>query len=123
VSGEAADRWVAVTTLDDLWEGEKQAVVIGRVEVVVLNCDGEVFAYEDRCPHLGSRLSEGRFDGAILTCAAHEWTFEGRGGGGVNPAGACLRRFASKVEDDVVYVDVSAIVTERRGMTGVTGTQ
>jgi hypothetical protein len=52
---------------------------------------------------VASCLSVGRFDGAIVTCAAHEWAFEGRGGGGVNPTGARLRRFANKVKNDVVF--------------------
>ena len=57
-----------------------RSVGLGTVQVVVCNVEGQVFAYADRCPHLGSRLSEGAFDGRRITCAAHEWVFDARGG-------------------------------------------
>ncbi|MDQ1489334.1 MAG: toluene monooxygenase system ferredoxin subunit [Actinomycetota bacterium] len=97
--------WIPVGTLDDLWEGEMVAVVAGPVTAVLVNVGGQVYAFEDRCPHLANPLSRGRFDGRILTCAAHEWAFDGRGGGGVNPAKACLRAFAVRVVDDVISVN------------------
>jgi len=78
--------WIPVGTLDDLWEGEMAAVVVGPVAAVLVNVDGEVHAFEDRCPHLANPLSRGRFDGRILTCAATS----GRSTGGA--AGASTRR-------------------------------
>ena len=70
------------------------------------NVEGHVFAYADRCPHLGSRLSEGAFDGRRITCAAHEWVFDARGGTGVNPAEAFLHRYPARVVDDEIFIDL-----------------
>jgi toluene monooxygenase system ferredoxin subunit len=111
--------WVPVGTLDDLWEGEMVAVAVGGVAAVLLNVDGDVYAFEDRCPHLASPLSRGRFDGRVLTCAAHEWTFDGRGGGGLNPAGACLRAYAVRVVDDVISVNTDEVTALERGLPGL----
>ena len=97
--------WVRAGHLDDLWEGEMRSVGLGPVTVVVCNVEGEVFAYADRCPHLGSRLSEGTFDGRRITCAAHEWVFEARGGAGVNPSEADLDRYPVCVVDDAIFID------------------
>lgn len=93
--------------LDDLWEGEMLALTLGTVDLVMCIVEGQVFAYADRCPHLASPLSEGRFDGRLITCAAHEWVFDARGGGGVNPAQACLRRYPAWVVGNEIYVDLS----------------
>jgi toluene monooxygenase system ferredoxin subunit len=92
--------------LDDLWEGEMLAVTLGTVDLVMCNVEGQVFAYADRCPHLASRLSDGSFDGRLITCAAHEWIFDARGGSGVNPAQACLRRYPAWVIGNEIYVDL-----------------
>jgi toluene monooxygenase system ferredoxin subunit len=92
--------------LDDLWEGEMLAVTVGAVDLVMCNVEGQVFAYADRCPHLASRLSVGRFDGRLITCAAHEWVFDALGGSGVNPAQACLRRYPAWVIGNEIYVDL-----------------
>lgn len=94
--------WHAVATLDDLWEGEMKAVEVDGMAVVLINIDGDVYAYDDHCPHLGSRLSQSSLDGATLTCAAHEWVFDCRLGTGVNPAGACLRKLTVRVDGDVI---------------------
>ncbi len=99
-------QWIDAATLDELWEGEMLAVTIGAIDLLVCNIDGEVFAYEDRCPHLANPLSKGALDEHVLTCAAHEWTFDARTGDGVNPAAACLRRFAVRLDGDTILVDL-----------------
>jgi toluene monooxygenase system ferredoxin subunit len=102
----AAVTWVQVATLDDLWEGEMAARLVGDLPIVILNVGGQVVAYEDRCPHLGSQLSEGRFDGTTLTCRTHEWMFDAAGGEGINPMTVCLRRLAVRVNDDIIHVNI-----------------
>ena len=98
--------WRYAGTLDDIWEGEMEAVHLGTVDVLLCNVDGEVFAYEDRCPHLANPLSKGALDAHVLTCAAHEWTFDVSTGNGVNPAAACLRRFPVRLDGDTILVDL-----------------
>ena len=105
--GEATqDKWTHACDLDDLWEGEMRALRVGTVQLVMCNVEGQVFAYDDRCPHLANRLSEGKFDGRLITCAAHEWVFDACGGGGVNPAQAQLNRYPVRVVGDAIFVEV-----------------
>jgi toluene monooxygenase system ferredoxin subunit len=98
------DTWTYAGDLNDLWEGEMCALSLGTVQLVMCNVDGRIFVYADRCPHLAGRLSEGRFDGWLITCAAHEWVFDARGGGGINPAESCLHRYPVRVVDDAIFV-------------------
>ena len=98
--------WVAAATLDELWDGEVLGVTVGVVDVLLCNIDGEVFAYEDRCPHLASPLSKGALDAHVLTCAAHEWAFDVRTGNGVNPTTTCLRPFSVRIDGDTILVDL-----------------
>jgi toluene monooxygenase system ferredoxin subunit len=99
--------FVRVASFADLWEGEMLSCAVGGARVVVIRGDGFVAAYEDRCAHLGVRLSEGTLVGSVLTCRAHLWQYDARTGRGVNPANACLKPFATKVEGGGVFVDVS----------------
>lgn len=82
------------------------AVTVGTVDVLLCNIDGELFAYEDRCPHLANPLSKGALDASVLKCAAHEWAFDVRTGNGVNPAAACLQRFPVRIDGDMILVDL-----------------
>ena len=92
------------------------AVGLESVPVVLVNVEGDVFAFEDRCPHAANPLSQGRFDGRVLTCAAHEWTFDAGGGQGINPDRACLRAYAVLVHDDVIYVNLQEVICVERGL-------
>jgi toluene monooxygenase system ferredoxin subunit len=107
VSAEAGD-WQVVATLDDVWEGDLKAVAVGSVAVVLVNVGGEIRAYDNRCPHSGSPLSNGTLDGEVLTCSAHEWVFDCRRGTGINPASACLRPVLVRVEGGAILLRTDA---------------
>ena len=92
----------------ELWDGDMTARSVDGHDLLLVRHNGVVYAYENRCAHLGVALSEGRLDGYVLTCRAHHWQYDVRSGSGVNPATACLRRFAVKIEDGKVFVDVHA---------------
>src|ERR1700733_7583521 len=98
--------WQYAGTLDDLWEGEVRGVNLGGVDVVLCNVDGELFAYEDRCPHLANPLSHGVLNHNTLTCAAHEWEFDARTGRGVNPQTAHLTPFPVRLDDERIFIQI-----------------
>jgi nitrite reductase/ring-hydroxylating ferredoxin subunit len=106
VTAQRAPAWVPVTTLDELWAGEMARVTVEGVPILLLNLDGHVLAYDDRCPHAGNSLVMGRLDDGSLTCVAHEWVFDPLTGRGINPTAACLHSFAVCVDGDVVMVDL-----------------
>ena len=82
-------------------------VVAGR-KVLLINLDGTIYAYEDKCAHLGVPLSHGHLRGAHLTCRAHRWEYDLCTGRGCNPATARLRAFAVKVDHGDILVDVAS---------------
>jgi nitrite reductase/ring-hydroxylating ferredoxin subunit len=98
--------WRYAGTLDELWEGEVRGVDLGGVDVVLCNVDGELFAYEDRCPHLANPLSHGVLNHNTLTCAAHEWEFDARTGQGLNPQTAHLKSFPVRIDDERIFIQI-----------------
>jgi toluene monooxygenase system ferredoxin subunit len=105
----AVGDWLEAGTLDDVWEGEMCAVTLAAVDVLLCNIEGQVHAYQNRCPHLANRLSEGELRENILTCAAHEWVFDARTGTGVNPEDACLQRFSVRIDGDRILVRLGQV--------------
>jgi toluene monooxygenase system ferredoxin subunit len=94
--------------IDDLWEGDMTAVTVDDTSVLLVNVDGEVRAYENRCPHQAAALAEGDFDGVTITCIRHLWQFDADTGCGVNPATARLTPYPCQVaEDGTILVDAS----------------
>jgi nitrite reductase (NADH) small subunit len=84
--------WVDVMDSDDLWIGDMIAVVSSVGPLVVINIDGSVHAYENRCPHKGGRLSDGEFVNGVIVCPNHRWEFCARSGRGINPTGPQLNQ-------------------------------
>ena len=93
---------------EDLWIGEMAGVEVDGHEVLLINIDGQVHAYEDRCQHRAMRLSSGRLLGRRLVCRAHEWTYDACTGCGVNPNSVSLRRYAVEIAGGEIRVDVDA---------------
>jgi toluene monooxygenase system ferredoxin subunit len=98
------DEFTYALELDELWEGELAGVRVADRNVLLVNIDGTVHAYEDRCPHASARLSEGELRVTTLRCASHHWEFDVVSGAGINPRNCQLRSFEVKVVDGAVFV-------------------
>ncbi|MDE2372001.1 MAG: Rieske 2Fe-2S domain-containing protein [Burkholderiales bacterium] len=99
-----------VGSLDELWEGEMAEVEVDD-HVIVLVCSegGEVRAFQGICPHQDIPLAEGKFDGKVLMCRAHQWTFDARTGAGINPGDCRLAEYPVKVEGDDILVAIEGV--------------
>jgi toluene monooxygenase system ferredoxin subunit len=95
-----------VGTLDDVWTGEMVGVEVEGRPILLVDVEGTVCAYEDRCRHKGVRLSEGKLDGFVITCAAHGWQYDARTGQGVNPEGVALPRYEVRIAGDDILIDL-----------------
>ena len=76
----------------------------GGVDVVVLNVEGRIVAYQGRCPHQETTLDDALFDGETLVCSAHLWEFDAATGKGLNPANTQLCEFPVEIRDGAIYV-------------------
>lgn len=101
-----ADSFTPVCRLDDLPPGSirEHRPADGSARIALANVAGEVFAFEDRCPHLGAPLSRGEVRGRTLVCPWHAWMIDvptGRVKGG---RGASVRSCPVRVHDGEVGV-------------------
>ena len=97
----------------ELWIGELRQVRLQGGRVLLLRTDAGIFAYEDRCPHLGLPLSSGTLDGHTLICAAHQFQFDATTGQGINPGCLRLRAYPVECQAGVICVELAAEARER----------
>ena len=94
-------------TVDDL----RQAGVLtpsGLSQSVALFWhDGEVFAIDNRCPHMGFPLARGFCQDGVLTCYWHYARFDLRTGGTFDPWADDVQRFPVTIRDGAVFVDLA----------------
>ncbi len=62
--------------IDDLKNGQMKAYSAGGREVLVAKVGDKFFAANNRCPHFGAKLAEGKLEGTIVTCPKHASRFD-----------------------------------------------
>lgn len=76
---------------------------------------GKAFAIDNRCPHEGYPLREGTVneETCILTCQWHNWKFQLSDGKAIL-GGDAVRTYPTKIQDSLVWVDLSEPSPEQR---------
>lgn len=98
-----------VCRVSDLREGEGKTVRIGQKLIAVFKDNGQFFALDDCCPHMGASLAGGWVENGIVTCPWHAWRFRlADGAWADNPRGKLgVGRHAVRVVGDEVQVQVT----------------
>ena len=97
--------WVDVALADDFPSGERRAVDVEDVTVIVFNLDGNYFAIEDVCTHDYSSLDEGELDGDEIICPRHGARFNIRTGEALTaPAYEAIATFPVRIYNGSVQV-------------------
>ena len=73
---------------------------------VFRTADDQVFALHDKCPHKGGPLSQGIVHGTSVTCPLHNWKIQLDDGQAVAPDEGCAGKFAARVDQGVVYLQI-----------------
>lgn len=64
-----------VCKTDAVQEGEGISVQVGNKAVALFRHQGQLYAIDDVCPHMGSPLSGGYVENGVVTCPWHAWRF------------------------------------------------
>lgn len=105
---ESAIEYVTVGNVDDWAEDQPRAVEVGDHVVAVFRHDGQFFAIDDMCPHMGASLASGHFDPETMTvaCPWHGWRFDVRDGTWCDNRRIKTDAFPVRVVDGKVQVGV-----------------
>jgi len=104
-----------VARASEIPDGRGLCVRVAGIDVGLFRADGRIYAMENRCPHAGLPLSEGRLTGPIVTCRGHDWDYDVRTGHRPDdPDGFPIPCFPVEVDGDDVRVDLDAPLNLRR---------
>jgi 3-phenylpropionate/trans-cinnamate dioxygenase ferredoxin component len=106
---DTAGTTVSVCPLAELEPGSMRLVEHDGAKIGVFNCEGSLYAIEDRCSHDDGPLAEGEFDPSTCTveCPRHGSLFDlTTGRPKTLPAYAPVRTFPITVEDDTITLEV-----------------
>jgi 3-phenylpropionate/trans-cinnamate dioxygenase ferredoxin component len=101
---------LSVCSVSELEPGAKRLVQWQDLEIGVYNCDGTVYAIEDRCSHDDGPLVEGLLDQQACTieCPRHGSLFDLKTGRPKTlPAYEPVDTFPVLIDDDMIKLEVS----------------
>jgi 3-phenylpropionate/trans-cinnamate dioxygenase ferredoxin subunit len=67
--------FVSVLDEKELGDGKMKLVIVEGTPVLLLKQNGQIFAINNRCPHMACGLSGGTLDGLVIVCPCHDWRF------------------------------------------------
>src|SRR5436190_4408920 len=105
---------VPVSALADLEHDRFKVVSAEGRTILVLYEEGQVYALDNRCPHMGFPLHRGTVRDGLLVCHWHHAKFDLAGGCTLDPFADDVPVFAAEVRDGVVYVDPHPAEGDRR---------
>lgn len=69
-------RFIEVSKRSDIPEGVMKEVKVEGSDVLLANVNGNIYAIDSRCPHMGGNLSKGKLAGTVVTCPLHGSQFD-----------------------------------------------
>ena len=99
------DELVHVGALEELTRRQPRVISAGGRTIVLFVRDDQVYALDNRCPHMGFPLSRGTVRDGILTCHWHHARFDLAGGCTFDPFADDVPTFSVEVRDGEVYLD------------------
>ena len=100
---------IDICPLSELPPGAMRLVEWDDLEIAVVNCNGEIYAIEDRCSHDDGPLVEGTLDQAACTieCPRHGSLFDVRTGKPMTlPAYEPIETFPVRLDGDLIKLEV-----------------
>ena len=103
---QEANKSLLVGTLEELKHKGYLSVTVQGHDIVLFYQEGEVYALDNRCPHMGFPLSRGSTKDGILTCDWHHARFDIKTGGCFDLWADDVPVFAVNVIDGKIFVRI-----------------
>jgi 3-phenylpropionate/trans-cinnamate dioxygenase ferredoxin subunit len=68
--------FVEVPRGNELHSGQMKMFNLGKREILLARVGDTLYAADNRCPHMGGSLSEGKLEKTIVTCPRHHSQFD-----------------------------------------------
>ncbi len=102
------ENYTRVAAIDDVRKAGRLVVAISGHTLLLVDLNDEIYAVDNRCPHMGFPLSKGTLKDCILTCDWHYARFDLMSGGTFDPWADDLPAFPVQIRNNEVWVDLTA---------------
>ncbi|MBI0580719.1 Rieske (2Fe-2S) protein [Neobacillus cucumis] len=111
---------IVVCSAEELQPGQRKIAVVDGVEIAMLNVDGQLYAFRNRCPHQGVEMIYGSVGGTmlpsdpgeynygcdnqIISCPLHGWEFDMKTGKSLSSPKYSVGNYEIKEKDGSIVL-------------------
>ncbi len=99
--------FIHALSLTELKKAACKTVHLNGHTIVLWYVGGQVYAVDNRCPHMGFPLDKGSVKDGILTCHWHHARFDLETGGTFDQWADDVRSFPVEIRDDEIWIDLA----------------
>ena len=100
------DNFVSVLAEKELQEGSMKLLKIQGLPILLIKQAGQIYAIDNRCPHMGCAFSGGTLNGTKIVCPCHDWRFDIQSGRFLDAPELALAVYPVKTEAGKVFVSL-----------------
>jgi nitrite reductase/ring-hydroxylating ferredoxin subunit len=99
------EKYIRIAETHDIPKNNMRVFTVEGYEILVVNIEGEFYAFENRCPQMGYPLYLGSLEGKVLTCGFHYAKFDVSTGRPLGPVTRKpLKTFKIKIRNSSILV-------------------
>lgn len=94
-----------IADVKDIPEGGRIIVSLPKgKDIALFKLNGEIFALDNACPHMGGPLGEGEIEDGVVTCPWHGWQFAIKSGECLNMPGDDASCISLTIKDGEIFL-------------------
>jgi nitrite reductase/ring-hydroxylating ferredoxin subunit len=97
-------KFISVGRVEDFPPGKGNLVMVRDKPIALFQLDGQFYAINYICFHMGGPLGEGKVEGFVVNCPWHQWTFDVRTGLPDHAGGHSVSAYEAVVEAGEVKI-------------------
>jgi nitrite reductase/ring-hydroxylating ferredoxin subunit len=99
--------FIDVVSVDEFETRALASFDVAAERIAIAQVDGEYYAFDDTCTHLGCSLAEGRLEGETVTCRCHGSQFDVTNGSVLRgPAQKPVKSYRTRVQGGELQVEL-----------------
>jgi nitrite reductase/ring-hydroxylating ferredoxin subunit len=99
--------FIEAAGIDEIEPGQAKLVEVNGKEIALFNSNGEYYAIDNECTHVGGPLCEGEIEGCRVTCPWHGAEFDLKTGEALAPpAEEGVNTYKVYIDGDFIKIEL-----------------
>lgn len=100
------ENFIPILEEKELQEGTMKLIRVEGLPVLLIKQLGQIYAIDNRCPHMACGFSMGSLDVNVIICPCHDWRFNLKTGEYEDNPSMKLKSYEWKIKSGKIFVRI-----------------